>query len=368
MDEEDVASPDGKEFRKEAKSASTLVPTIEQEVVGSSAPLPCQGEKEQVTEEFPISQEGPSWHVSGQTDFATVLRSLVLIHITLRLCAMGSYVPDAPRLTCAFPVTPLHFPLALPPNDKKVWKYCSNLMNNFFYNRFRSKQREKYAKAMENQRLKIGSGNNIGGLTAHPSKRLQAITLELTKNTEKTESLFSLLIPDIELSKEEKQLLRDEASCEMKEQSSSSETVKASSPTSSTEKDKASTPTGSTEKVQETSGQYSLGVKREKDNSLIVEELRTLRDHQNDLITQLMTELAQMEKENIHLRSQVRELQSKCEQYEGEKRRMRAMADSSCSPFVFSPLSEFSPDPPSFPDLAPLELPPLDFMDNCDKE
>lgn len=262
---------------------------------------------------------------------------------------------------------------ALTLSDTPLAQQSINLQHSFHIRqqeviRFRSKQREKYAKAMENQRLKIGSGNNIGGLTAHPSKRLQAITLELTKNTEKTESLFSLLIPDNELSKEDKQLLRDEASCEMKEQSSSSETVKASSPTSSTEKDKASTPTGSTEKVQETSGQYSLGVKREKDNSLIVEELRTLRDHQNDLITQLMTELAQMEKENIHLRNQVRELQSKCEQYEGEKRRMRAMADSSCSPFVFSPLSEFSPDPPSFPDLAPLELPPLDFMDNCDKE
>lgn len=66
--------------------------------------------------------------------------------------------------------------------------------------------------------------------------------------------------------------------------------------------------------------------------------------------------------------SQVRELQTKCEQYESERRRMRAMADSSCSPFVFSPLSEFSPDPPSVPDLAPLEMPPLDFMENYEKD
>lgn len=64
---------------------------------------------------------------------------------------------------------------------------------------------------------------------------------------------------------------------------------------------------------------------------------------------------------------QVRELQNKCEQYEGERRRMRALADSSCSPFVFSPLSEISPDPPSV-DLAPLEMPPLDFMENLDKD
>ena len=55
-------------------------------------------------------------------------------------------------------------------------------LNNFFSDcRFRSKQREKYAKAMENQRLKIGSGNGIGGLSPHPSKRIQALTLELTK-------------------------------------------------------------------------------------------------------------------------------------------------------------------------------------------
>lgn len=61
---------------------------------------------------------------------------------------------------------------------------------------------------------------------------------------------------------------------------------------------------------------------------------------------------------------EVRELQARCEGYESERRRLRAMADSSCSPFVFSPLSEFSPDPPNVPDLAPLEMPPLDFLDN----
>lgn len=47
------------------------------------------------------------------------------------------------------------------------------------------------------------------------------------------------------------------------------------------------------------------GVKKEKDMMVIVEELRTLRDHQADLITQLMTDLSFLEKENSQLKNQV---------------------------------------------------------------
>lgn len=170
------------------------------------------------------------------------------------------------------------------------------------------------------------------------------------------DSLLSLLLPENLVSEEdEKRIVENiEAPSESKEADASAEKQKTT----------ASTSSSSEEKVQETSAEVAMGTKKEKNSMVIVEELRTLRDHQSDLIAQLMTELSQMEKENMQLKNQVRDLQNKCEQYEGERRRMRAMADSSCSPFVFSPLSEFSPDPPSFPDLAPLEMPPLDFIED----
>ncbi|KAG7171134.1 hypothetical protein Hamer_G013939, partial [Homarus americanus] len=85
-------------------------------------------------------------------------------------------------------------------------------------------------------------------------------------------------------------------------------------------------------------------------------------------IQEKKAEIAGDMKETLKETQEIRELQTKCEQYESERRRMRAMADSSCSPFVFSPLSELSPDPPSVPDLAPLEMPPLDFMENYEKD
>ncbi|KAK7070716.1 Nuclear receptor binding factor [Halocaridina rubra] len=236
--------------------------------------------------------------------------------------------------------------------------------------RFRSKQIEKYAKAMENHRLKMGSGSgsNIGGsgsgskesLSVLSGRRVQALSLEMTKNTEKMDSLLSLLLP-------ENAIIEDEEKRQQEENDIPIDT-KDSGASSEKEKDKNSISTDSSAKLQESNEVSPIGTKKEKDSMEIVEELRTLRDHQADLIAQLMSELSQMERENMQLKNQVRELQTKCEQYEGEKRRMRAMADSSCSPFVFSPLSEFSPDPPSFPDLAPLEMPPLDFIDNYDKE
>lgn len=52
-------------------------------------------------------------------------------------------------------------------------------------------------------------------------------------------------------------------------------------------------------------GELELGVKKEKDMMMIVEELRTLRDHQADLINQLMAELSYTEKENSALKNQV---------------------------------------------------------------
>ncbi|XP_045593395.1 nuclear receptor-binding factor 2 isoform X2 [Procambarus clarkii] len=218
-------------------------------------------------------------------------------------------------------------------------------------------------------------------LTVTPLAR-QSITLqhgyhirqqELLRNTEKFDSLLSLLLPEENDTsgggqteskcKQSPQEKEGELACDMKETLNAREiTVK----TLDVRGTKCSEKVTQTETAKR--GESSIGIKKEKDVLVIVEELRTLRDHQADLISQLMTELSFREKENTLLKNQVCELQTKCEQYESERRRMRAMADSSCSPFVFSPLSELSPDPPGVPDLAPLEMPPLDFMENFEQD
>ncbi|XP_071516208.1 uncharacterized protein [Panulirus ornatus] len=249
--------------------------------------------------------------------------------------------------------------------------------------RFRSKQLEKYVKAMENQRLKMGSAGGSSGVGSgsgsreltsnypHVGRKAQALSIEMIKNTEKFDSLLSLLMPEESPTEEgkghESKHKENVHGNEGEIVSNMKDTLKETEEAVVKIKGTAT----STEKVAQDetkTRKLSIGYKKEKDLLVIVEELRTLRDHQADLITQLMTDLSSTEKENILLKNQVRELQTKCEHYESERRRMRAMADSSCSPFVFSPLSEFSPDPPSVPDLAPLEMPPLDFMDNLEKD
>lgn len=212
--------------------------------------------------------------------------------------------------------------------------------------RIRIKQLEKYLKAMESQRAKIGSvsGSNSSGsgsgsrelpgsLTSNSSKMTHTMSLEVTKNVEKVHSLLDRLLTE----------------------GNESKGLKAQTDSSTEPQD------GKTS--NESPATTSTAVKS-KEFAGMVEELHSLMDDQKGLISQLITELSSYEKENSLLKNQVRELQLRCENYESERRRLRAMADSSCSPFVFSPLSEFSPDPPNVPDLAPLEMPPLDFLDH----
>ncbi|XP_045135823.1 nuclear receptor-binding factor 2-like isoform X2 [Portunus trituberculatus] len=220
--------------------------------------------------------------------------------------------------------------------------------------RFRNKQLEKYVKAMENQRVKIGSvsgssgsgsgsGSGLGSgsgsrelpssLVSNFGKKAHTISMEMAKYSEKFDSiLYQLTVEENEIKSQQG---LSNFSRESQEMAAPFEKLAT-----------------------------SAAVGGAKELAAVVEELRSLHDHQTDLVTQLLSELSSAEKENSLLKAQVRELQARCEGYESERRRLRAMADSSCSPFVFSPLSEFSPDPPDVPDLAPLEMPPLDFLDN----
>merc|ERR1739842_21659 len=82
--------------------------------------------------------------------------------------------------------------------------------------RFRSQQHEKYMKAVENQRRKMGSVSGSGGSSGGgagsgggmfrentpPSRgsfrRTESLTAEISKNTEKFNSLLLMLIPEEE--------------------------------------------------------------------------------------------------------------------------------------------------------------------------
>ncbi|CAL4132379.1 unnamed protein product, partial [Meganyctiphanes norvegica] len=262
--------------------------------------------------------------------------------------------------------------------------------------RFRSQQHVKYMKAVENQRRKMGSVSGSGGSSSGgvgsggmfrentpPSRgsfrRTESLTAEISKNTEKFNSLLLMLIPEEEeedckdkgnekpgkYSHDKEDVSMESEPKKEKEKSTDLTLELENKSNDNSKKAKCESATGVQELLKERAVEASVaaGVKKEKDMVVIVEELQTLRDHQNDLISQLLAELSRVDRENTQLKAQVRDLQSKCDSYEAEQRHMRAMADSSCSPFVFSPLSENSPDT-TVPELAPLELPPLDFMDN----
>lgn len=128
------------------------------------------------------------------------------------------------------------------------------------------------------------------------------------RNTEKFDSLLSLLIPEESLTEGGK---GDESKCKENVQGNEGDIVSNMKETLRETEEvivKMKGTATSTEKVTQDetkSRKSSIGFKKEKDVLVIVEELRTLRDHQADLITQLMTELSYMEKENVLLKSQV---------------------------------------------------------------
>lgn len=130
------------------------------------------------------------------------------------------------------------------------------------------------------------------------------------RNTEKFESLLSLLIveeSDIqEEGKAEDTKCKKDGQEKEKGNASGTKEMKETKPTVKTKSGGESSPEDEAPQAGSlTSGESELGRKKEKDVMVIVEELRTLRDHQADLINQLMAELSYAEKENAMLRNQV---------------------------------------------------------------
>ncbi|XP_076047699.1 uncharacterized protein LOC143029135 isoform X2 [Oratosquilla oratoria] len=217
-------------------------------------------------------------------------------------------------------------------------------------------QLEKYAKVIENHRKKMASASggssgisswSTGSMAREgtpgraSTRKADSITSDLNKTTEKFDSLLLRLAPDEEAisdglgggtQKDDKRESTEREKRDGKDDAPRKESL------------------------------VTTGCKQAKDLSVIVEELRTVKEHQSELIMQLVTELTRVEKENAQLKCQVKELQSKCDSFEAERKRFKAMSDSTYSPYVYSPFSESSPDTPGVPELAPLEMPSLDFM------
>lgn len=129
------------------------------------------------------------------------------------------------------------------------------------------------------------------------------------RNTEKFESLLSLLVVEENVTQEESK--EDDKKCtkyaQEKEKTKSNERkeLRETEAAVKTKLETESSEDRSSQAGPTKSGDLETGIKKEKDVMVIVEELRTLRDHQADLINQLMAELSYTEKENNTLRNQV---------------------------------------------------------------
>lgn len=119
-----------------------------------------------------------------------------------------------------------------------------------------------------------------------------------------------------------------------------------------------------------------IGSKHPKDEKTVIEELKTLNVQLKNLVAQLVTQLDASSRESDALRARVKYLESErlkhvdlTQQGHNEQARnnnLKVVTDSSggTSPYVFSPMSELSPDvvePRGLPSLTPLELPTFDF-------
>lgn len=118
--------------------------------------------------------------------------------------------------------------------------------------------------------------------------------------------------------------------------------------------------------------------KRPKDDHTVIEELRTLNHQLRSLVVQLVTQLDAKSRESDEWRGRVRQLEASqaqgvdsapesCDAGRNESLHVITDSTGNCSPFVFSPCSELSPEvvephiPRVLPVLPPLEMPNFDF-------
>ncbi|XP_022919788.1 nuclear receptor-binding factor 2-like [Onthophagus taurus] len=110
-----------------------------------------------------------------------------------------------------------------------------------------------------------------------------------------------------------------------------------------------------------------IGSKRPKDETEVIEELRTLNEQLHTLVYKLVTQLDASKQEVSLLRDRVKQLENVKAQNNNPSNNLKVITDSSggTSPFIVSPCSELSPEVQDTSSvvaaLAPLEMPSFDF-------
>ncbi|KRT80648.1 hypothetical protein AMK59_5096 [Oryctes borbonicus] len=202
----------------------------------------------------------------------------------------------------------------------------------------KKEQFENYKKALENRRRPSNfSNNDFEDAHENESTTLQ---VAIYRNMEEADSLLGML---------------------MKRGSSGNSDSESLRSFSTTDTDEKLGPL-------DTLDNGIIGNKHPKDESVVIEELRTLNEQLHTLVFKLVTQLDASKREVDCLREKVKQLESdKYKVYnKNTSNNLKVITDSSggTSPFVFSPCSELSPDvneSRALPPLAPLEMPNFDF-------
>jgi len=109
-----------------------------------------------------------------------------------------------------------------------------------------------------------------------------------------------------------------------------------------------------------------VGNKHPKDDSTVIEELKVLSGQLRESVQGLLIQLDDRNREIEQLRAHIRDLELEKSSKEDDNKGSKAITDSSetTSPYVFSPITELSPDMAdlkSLPSLEPLKLPDFDI-------
>ncbi|XP_030755676.1 nuclear receptor-binding factor 2-like [Sitophilus oryzae] len=112
--------------------------------------------------------------------------------------------------------------------------------------------------------------------------------------------------------------------------------------------------------------QFIIGNKHPKDESTVIEELKLLSGQLRESVHGLLIQLDDRNKEIESLKSRIYQLEfEKSTKEEITTNNLRVTTDSSggTSPFVFSPMTELSPDIPELSSLPILDLKPMPEFD-----
>lgn len=223
--------------------------------------------------------------------------------------------------------------------------------------RVKKEQFENYRKAVENQRKRMANAFSNNEFEDKQENEGTTLQIAIYKTMEEADSLLELLF--------------------RRGVSSDSDSIKSDvSSTADTDDRVLAIDTIDGESSSSNSNAVPIGFKRPKDANTVIEELRILNQQLHSLVYKLVTQLDASSRETDALKSRIKYLEnerlkhvdqtnnSSTEQVKNNNLRVITDSSGGTSPFVFSPMSELSPDvgePVALPALTPLELPNFDF-------